>query len=114
MTKLPKSNFGQSARHFELKDCELKSRERCAALRPIASVIKHRIIKIAHLISFVANPVPSVFNKGQKMPDLSLHRHPFVRILTLLQGWQLVYRLSHITSNTGYVALEYTERVKGP
>ena len=72
-------------RHFEHKQSELKSREQFAALRPIASRIRHRIIEIADLLSLAVEPVPSVFNKLEDA-ELLLHRHPLLRIFTRQQG----------------------------
>ena len=45
-----KSNLGRSVRHFSDTQSELKSRERFAALRPIASRIRRRTIEIADLL----------------------------------------------------------------
>ena len=42
--------FGRSKRHFSHTQSELESRERFAALGPIASRIRHRTIEIADLL----------------------------------------------------------------
>ena len=58
MTKPPKNNFGPSVRLVCDTQSELKSRERFAALRPIAYWIRHRIIEIAGLLRLAVQLVP--------------------------------------------------------
>ena len=62
ITNRRKSNFGQFVCHFcNTQQSELLTRKRFAALRPIASRIRHRIIEIADLLRLAVKPVPSAY-----------------------------------------------------
>ena len=94
MTKLPKSNLGRSVRHFSGTQSEFKSRERFAALRPIASRIRRRILELP---IYWDQPVsPCLQLNDLKLPDLLLPRSSLFgfRPGNRMDCWPIVKSLS--------------------